>query len=93
MTDTVQHADIYTCPTCGVICDVCGCPPEPPPERAILLDLIAELRKLHRPYPDLDGELRLCNEGCVGTTPCLTYRYADRAEKRLRELDTPPNQI
>ena len=60
-----------------------ACPP--PPERAILTDLIEELRAAHHPTADLDGELRLCTEGC-GITPCPTLRYADRAEQRLREV-------
>jgi len=53
---------------------------------AILQDLIAELRAAHRPAADLDGELRLCTEGC-GITPCLTLRYADRAEQRLQHTE------
>ena len=52
---------------------------------AILTDLIAELRTAHHPAADLDGELRLCAEGC-GITPCPTIRYTDRAEARLREV-------
>lgn len=52
---------------------------------SILTDLIAELRTAHHPAADLDGELRLCAEGC-GITPCPTIRYTDRAEARLREV-------
>jgi len=54
--------------------------------RAILTDLIAELRAAHRPAADLDGEPRLCTEGC-GITPCPTLRYADRAEQRLQHTE------
>ena len=54
--------------------------------REILQDLIEELRAAHRPAADLDGELRLCTEGC-GIMPCPTLRYADRAEQRLQHTE------
>lgn len=77
----MSDADIYTCPTCGMVCDVCGCPSEPPLERAILTDLIAELRAGHPIY---------------GDEPPLWIRVAiDRAEAHLRAIthgDTPTTQ-
>ena len=65
--------DLPVC-DCGYYRDVCGCP-EPPPERAILTDLIAELRE-RAPY--------------YGPATMFVFQgMADRAEARLRELDTP----
>lgn len=66
----MSESDIYTCPTCEAINDVCGCPVPPPPERAILSDLIEELR-------GLSGD---------GGTLFLVDEALDRAEARLREV-------
>ena len=60
-----------------------ACPP--PPERAILTDLIAELRAAHHPTADLDGEPRRCVQGC-GILPCHSLSAAASAEARLREV-------
>ena len=51
----------------------------PPPERAILLALIAELRDVHQ-MDNFD-----CWE-CEDSWPCDTARITDRAEARLREV-------
>lgn len=59
-----------------------------PPERAILTDLIAELRAEHYPHPCTDPEdFPCCCESCAGAWPCLMADMADRAEARLREVD------
>ena len=54
----------------------------PPPERAILTDLIKGLRELHWMYSDGDG---WCQE-CGSYSPCLSVQFADRAAARLREV-------
>lgn len=67
-------SDIYTCPTCGTICDVCDCPPLIPPERLILTDLIAEIREFVSPG---------FNDG----SHFIILEHLDKAEDRLRDLD------
>lgn len=62
--------DLPVC-DCGYYRDVCGCP-EPPPERAILADLIAEL------YGYADSGVD------SGWAPL--YSVIDRAEARLRQI-------
>jgi len=63
-----------------------ACPP--PPERAILLDLIAELRDEHWTkvwaVPPATGD-NWC-QGCGEYQPCPSLQIADRAEVRLREV-------
>lgn len=72
----MSESDIYTCPTCEAINDVCGCPVPPPPEREILTDLIAELVG-----DDGDGH-ELTPDGDA----CTVCSAIDRAEARLREV-------
>lgn len=72
----MSNADIYICPTCGMVCDVCGCPPEPPPERRILTDLIAELVG-----DDGDGHAITAD----GDDDCSVCQMIDRAEARLHQ--------
>ena len=53
--------------------------------RAILTDLIAELRNEHYPHPCTDPEdFPCCCESCAGAWPCLMADMADRAEARLK---------
>lgn len=58
------------------------------PAERILTDLIAELRSAHQPMADLDGEPRLCVQGC-GVLPCHSLSAAASAEARLRTLQPP----
>ena len=86
----VMH-ERYDC--CGDPVDYCGshecCPwPEPPPERAILQDLIAELRELHyrvTPTQLSRGEpyalsIKVCRT-CRHDWPCATARILDRYDR------------
>ena len=65
-----------------------ACPP--PPERAILLDLIADLRAHHQGEPAsglLNGDGKIRCQTCVyQVCPCATAMHLDRAEARLREV-------
>lgn len=53
--------------------------PIPPPERAILTDLIAEQRELHH-------RMGFACSLCVTEWPCQCVESLDRAEARLREV-------
>lgn len=86
----LTYEDWTECPICGsdalkttVAAFMRDIPTNPMP---ILTELILDLRAVHRPILDLDGEPRLCLEGC-GVMPCPSLIYADRAEARLREID------
>lgn len=59
----------------------------PPPERAILTDLIADLRRVHRPASTV-REHTWCVH-CEWPYPCQAVEAADRAQERLQELMTP----
>ena len=52
-----------------------------PPERAILQDLIENMRLLHF----ADGEHKYCSS-CLVPYPCASAQAADSAEERLKEL-------
>ena len=93
---SLQDGDPY--PVCDRhLCGGCGdawhnrCTPiPPPPERAILTDLIAELRDEHgkRPHP-LVGGSDMCQSCGVTFTVngyCPTWHITDRAEARLKGL-------
>ena len=89
--------DLPVC-DCGYYRDVCGCP-EPPPERAILTGLIAELRGYQEDLDATEHALDsfggcLCDElgqadRCTMHNLRMVARMADRAEARLRTLQTP----
>lgn len=85
LTDPPQGYGDHGCMRCLSGEDIGVCPHYGIEVHAILTDLIAELRDGHRPSPDLDGEMRLCAEGC-GIGPCPTMLRLDRAEERLREV-------
>ncbi len=61
--------------------------PTPPPERAILTDLIAELRSEHYPHECTDPEdFPCCCQNCRERWPCSVEAAARSAEARLREV-------
>lgn len=92
---------IFALDTAGAYCGMCGakvCPHtaqgvtelirmanEPPPERAILTDLIGKVRREHvgHDYALQDG--KFCMR-CQVDWPCPTFNMADRAEARLKEI-------
>lgn len=63
-------------------------PSDPPPERAILSDLIAELRATHKQgnWCETDCCSSCTHCECCGGWPCGEIEAADRAEARLREV-------